>query len=118
MSDPSARRSRHRLSSSDPPGATWGGGTGRGAACSPFTLVQGVGGHNGGARSHASRLGASSQRIRDPDPAVMVSPAGLTNCHATLIEGRQRGQDRRPQPWVIAERRDALGEDQGRRTHQ
>jgi hypothetical protein len=32
-----------------------------------------------------------------------------------LIEGRQRGQDRSPQPWVVAKRRDALGEDQGLR---
>jgi hypothetical protein len=98
-----------------PPGATWGGGTGRGAACSPFTLVQGAGGHGGGAGSHAGRLGASSRRIEDPYLAVGVSAAGLTNRHAALVKGRQRGQDRRPQPWVIAERRDALGEDQGLR---
>jgi hypothetical protein len=37
--------------------------------------------------------------------------AGLANRHAALVEGRQRGQDRRPQPWVVAERRDALGKD-------
>jgi hypothetical protein len=101
-----------------PPGATWGGGTGGGAACSPFTLVQGVGGHGGGARSHTGRLGASSWRIGDPDPVVGVPATGLTNRHAALVEGQQCGQDRRPQPWVVAERRDALGEDQGRRTHQ
>jgi hypothetical protein len=40
-----------------------------------------------------------------------VLAAGLANSHTTLIEGRQRGQDRRPQPWIIVERRDALGED-------
>jgi hypothetical protein len=32
-----------------------------------------------------------------------------------LVEGWQRGQDRRPQPWVIAERMDLPGEDQGLR---
>jgi hypothetical protein len=46
---------------------------------------------------------------------VGVPAAGLVNRYAALVEGRQRGQDRRPQPWVIAERRDALGEDQGLR---
>jgi hypothetical protein len=44
-----------------------------------------------------------------------VLAASLVNRHATLVEGRQRGQDRRPQLWVIAERRDVLGEDQGLR---
>jgi hypothetical protein len=82
-------------------------------------------GHDGGARSHGGgdgshtdRLGASSRRIEDPDSAVGVLAAGLTNRHVTLVEGRQCGQDRYPQPWVVAERRDALEEDQGRRTHQ
>jgi hypothetical protein len=42
-----------------------------------------------------------------------VLTAGLTNCHAALIEGRQRGQHRRSQPWIITERRDVLGEYQG-----
>jgi hypothetical protein len=65
--------------------------------------------------SHAISLGASSQRIRDPDPAVGISVAGLANRHAALVEGRQRGQDRRPQPWIIVERKDTLGEDQGLR---
>jgi hypothetical protein len=46
---------------------------------------------------------------------VGVPPASLVNRHAALVEGRQRGQDRRPQPWVVAERRDVLGEDQGLR---
>jgi hypothetical protein len=72
----------------------------------------GTGSHSGGAGSHTGRLGASNRCIGDPDPAVGVPAAGLTNRHATLIEGRQRGKDRCPQPWVVAERRDALGEDQ------
>ena len=56
-SDPSARHSLRRLSSSNPPGATWGGGT----ACSPFALVQGAGGHGGiGVASHTGGLGTSS----------------------------------------------------------
>jgi hypothetical protein len=46
---------------------------------------------------------------------VGVPAASLMNRHAALIEGRQPGQDRRPQPWIIAERRDALGKDQGLR---
>jgi hypothetical protein len=46
---------------------------------------------------------------------VGVPAAGLANRHAALIEGRQRGQDRHPQPWVVTERRDVLGEDQGLR---
>jgi hypothetical protein len=60
-------------------------------------------------------LGTSSLCIGDPDPAEGVPVVGLANCHAALVEGRQRGQDCRPQPWVVAERRDALGEDQGLR---
>jgi hypothetical protein len=59
--------------------------------------------------------GASSRCIEVLDPAVGVPAAGLANRHAALIEGRQHGQDRRPQPWIIAKRRDALGEDQGLR---
>jgi hypothetical protein len=96
-----------------PPGATWGGGT----ACSPFALVQGARGHDGiGVGSHTGGLGTSSWCIRDPDPAEGVPSAGPANRHATIIEGRQRGQDRRPQAWVIAKRRDVLGEYQGLRT--
>jgi hypothetical protein len=41
-----------------PPGATWGRGIGGSTACSPFTLVQGARGHDGGAGSHAGALGA------------------------------------------------------------
>jgi hypothetical protein len=77
-----------------PPGATWGGGT----ACSPFALSPEARGRDGGAGSHANRLEASSRRIGDPDPAVRFLVAGPTNCHAALVEGRQRGQNRRPQP--------------------
>jgi hypothetical protein len=94
------------------PGATWGGGT----ACSPFALVQGAGGHGGsGATSHIGGLGTSSRRIGDSDPVVGVLAAGLANHHAALVEGRQRGQDRRPQAWVIVEHWDVLGEYQGLR---
>jgi hypothetical protein len=86
-----------------PPGATWGGGT----ACSPFALVQGAGGHGGiSTGSHTDGLGTPSRCTRDPDPAEGVPAAGLANRHAAVIEGRQRGQDRRPQAWVITERRD------------
>jgi hypothetical protein len=77
----------------------------------------GVGSSSGGTRSHAGRLRASVQRIGDLDPAVGVPATGLANRHATLIEGRQRGQNRRPQPYVVAECKDALGKDKGRRTH-
>jgi hypothetical protein len=55
--------------------------------------------------------GGPSRRIEDPDPTVGVPAAGLVNRHAALVEGRQCGQNCRPQPWVIAERMDALGED-------
>jgi hypothetical protein len=44
---------------------------------------------------------------------VGVSAAGLANRHTALVEGWQRGQHHRSQPCVIAERRDALGEDKG-----
>jgi hypothetical protein len=46
---------------------------------------------------------------------VRVPAAGLANRHAALVEGWQRGQDHRPQPWIVAERRNALREDQGLR---
>jgi hypothetical protein len=77
-----------------PLGATLGGGT----ACSPFALVQGVGGHDGiGAVSHTGGLGTSSRCIGDPDPVEGVPATGLANRHAAVVEGRQHGQDRRPQ---------------------
>jgi hypothetical protein len=46
---------------------------------------------------------------------VGVPASSLADHHVALIEVRQRGQDHRPQPWVVAERRDLLGEDQGLR---
>jgi hypothetical protein len=49
------------------------------------------------------------------DPTVGVPAAGLANRHAALVVGRQHGQNSRHQPCVVAERRDALGEDQGLR---
>jgi hypothetical protein len=48
---------------------------------------------------------------RDLDPTVGVPAAGLADHHAALVEGRQPVQDCRPQPCVVAERRDALGRD-------
>jgi hypothetical protein len=42
-----------------------------------------------------------------------VPTAGLTNRHAALVEGWQRGQDHRSQPWIITECRGVLGEYQG-----
>jgi hypothetical protein len=56
-------------------------------------------------------MGTSSRYTRDLDPVVGVPAANLANRHAALVEGWQRGQDRRPQPWVITEWRDALGRD-------
>jgi hypothetical protein len=44
---------------------------------------------------------------------VGVLAAGLANRHAALIEGRQRGEHCRAQPWIVAERRDVLGKYQG-----
>jgi hypothetical protein len=64
-----------------------------------------------GTGGHAGSLGASNQRIKDLDPAMGVPAAGLANHDAALVEGRQRGQIHRPQPCIVAERRDALGED-------
>jgi hypothetical protein len=87
--------------------ATWGEGTAR----SPFALVLGAGGRGGiGDGSHTGGLGTSSRCIGDPNPAEGVPAAGLANRHAAIVEGRQRGQDRCPQLWVIAEHRDVLGE--------
>jgi hypothetical protein len=47
------------------------------------------------------------------DPPVGVLAAGLADRYAALIKGRQPGQHRRPQPWIIAEWRNALGRYQG-----
>jgi hypothetical protein len=80
----------------------------------PFALVQGAGGHDGiDAASHTDGLGTSNWCIRDPDPAVGVPASGLANRHAAVVKGRQRGQDRRPQAWVVAD--PSLGEYQGLR---
>jgi hypothetical protein len=89
-----------------PPGATRGGG----ATCNPFTLVQGARGHDGSSGARTGGLGTPSWYTRDLDPAEGVPTAGLSNYHAALVEGRQRGQDRRSQPWIITQRRDALWE--------
>jgi hypothetical protein len=73
-----------------------------------------LGGHGGtGTRTPTSGLGTPSRYTRDVDPTKGVSTAGLANRHAALIEGRQRGQHRHSQPWIITERRDFLGEYQG-----
>jgi hypothetical protein len=58
-------------------------------------------------------LGTPSRCTRNLDPVEGVTTAGLANRHAAVIEGRQCGQDRRPQAWVITERQDVLGEYQG-----
>jgi hypothetical protein len=93
-----------------PPKATWGGGT----ACSPFALVQGAGGHGGiGATSHTGGLGTSNWCIGDLDPTVGIPASGLANRHAAVVKGQQGGQVCCPQAWVVAERRDVLGEYQG-----
>jgi hypothetical protein len=110
--DPSARRSRRRLSSSNTPAPP--------RAEKLLTAPtegrnRGAGSSGGGVRSHAGRLGTSGRRVGDSDPTVGVPTVGLTNRHAALIESRQPSQDRGPQPWIIAERRDALGKDQGLR---
>jgi hypothetical protein len=110
-SDPSARRSLHRLSSSDP-----GSYLGRRRRLHPLCPCPRGWGHGGvGAGRRTGGWGTSSRCIEDPDPAVGVLAAGLVNRHAALVKGRQRGQDCRPQPWVVAERMDVLGEDRGLR---
>jgi hypothetical protein len=66
-----------------------------------------------GTRGCTGGLGTPSWCTRDLDPTEGVPTAGLTNRHAAVVEGRQRGQDRRSQPWIITERRGVLGEYQG-----
>jgi hypothetical protein len=93
-----------------PPGTTCGGG----AACSPFALVQGAGGHcRTITRGRTGGLGTPSRYTRDLDPVEGVPTVGLTNRHTAVVEGRSRGQDRRSQPWIIIECRGVLGEYQG-----
>jgi hypothetical protein len=116
MSDPSARRSWRRLSSSDPPELPGARAPIEVLLAAPLPLSKGAQGHDGsGAVGRTVGLGTSSLCIGDLDPAEGVPAAVLANHHAALVEGRQRGQDRRPQPWVVAELKDALGEDQGLR---
>jgi hypothetical protein len=105
----SAWHSRRRLSSFDTPAPL--GAVELLAAPLPLSKGRGGGGGGGGggARGHACRLGTSGWCVGDPDPAVGVPATGLTNRHAALVESRQRGQNRRPQPCVVVERRDALG---------
>jgi hypothetical protein len=91
-----------------PPGATRGGG----ATCSPFTFVQRARGHGGSSGARTGGLGTPNWYTRDLDPTKGVPTTGLSNFHAALVESRQRGQDRRSQPRIITQRRDALGEDQ------
>jgi hypothetical protein len=85
---------------------------GRRSCLQPLCPCPRGGGHDGGARSSGGGAGSHAGRsVGNPDPAVGVPAAGLANRHAALVEGRQRGQNRRPQPCVVAERRDALWED-------
>jgi hypothetical protein len=109
-SDPSARRNRRRLSSSNPPvppGAEE-------LLASPLPLSMELGGHGGtSTRSRTSGLGTPNWYTGDLDPAEGVPTAGLTNCHAALVEGWQRGQDRRSQPKIITQRRDVLEKEIG-----
>jgi hypothetical protein len=110
MSDPSARRNLRRLSSSDPPELP----RAEALLAAPLPLSKGLGAMAGLALgSHTDGLGTPSQCTRDPDPAEGVLAADLANRHAAVIEGRQHGQDRRPEAWVITERRDVLEEYQG-----
>jgi hypothetical protein len=111
--DMSARRSRRLLSSSDipgPPGAEE-------LLAAPLPLSRGGGPRWGreklqrGRWGPRRRSGAPNRRIEDLDPAMGVLAAGLANRDAALVEGRQCGQIHRPQPCIIAERRDALEED-------
>jgi hypothetical protein len=59
--------------------------------------------------AHIGRLGTSDRYTGNMDPPVGVPAAGLTDHHTTLIDGRQSGQHRRPQPWIVEERPNALG---------
>jgi hypothetical protein len=77
----------------------------------PLPLSKGRGAAVGAWETLVGALGASNRHIGDPDPAIGVPAASLANRDAALVEGRQRGQNHRPQPCVVAERRDALGED-------
>jgi hypothetical protein len=111
--DPSARRSRRLLSSSDISATP-----GRRSCLQPLCPCP----RGGAPRRRRGKLWprrwGSRQQSGGLQPTHWISgyrdgvPAtGLANCDAALVEGRQRGQIHRPQPCVVAERRDALGED-------
>jgi hypothetical protein len=89
--DPSARRSRCRLSSSNPPvppGAEE-------LLAAPLPLSKGLG-PRGNSRTRTGRLGTPGRNTGDLDPVVGVPAAGLADRHAALVEGRQPVQDCRP----------------------
>jgi hypothetical protein len=143
MSDPSARRSLRRLSSSNPlelPRA-------EAPLVAPLPLSKGLGPQRdwaaggGASEIRIPRWGSnwcigdpdpavgvplvvvptprphllSNRCIEDPDPVVGVPASSLANCHAVVVKGQQCGQDRRAQVWVVAECSDVLGEYQGLR---
>jgi hypothetical protein len=71
-----------------PPGTTWA----EALLAAPFALVQGArdrGRTN--TRGHTGGLGTPSRYTRDLDPAEGVLTVGLTNRHAAVVEGWQRG---------------------------
>jgi hypothetical protein len=104
MVEPSRARSATELHRAEPSRAQLGSFP---ALLAP---VHGVGGHGGtGTKSPTGGLGTPSWYTRDLDSTEGVPTARLTNRHAALIEGRQRGQHHRSQPWIITERRDVLG---------
>jgi hypothetical protein len=84
-----------------------------GATCRPLALVRGTGGRRRSFGAHIGRLGTSGRCPGDMDPPVGVPTTGLADRHTTLIKGRQSGQHRRPQPWIVAEWRNTLGRYQG-----
>jgi hypothetical protein len=90
-----------------------GGVQSGGATCRPLALVRGTRGHRRSSGTHIGRLGTSDRYTGNMDPPVGVPAAGLTDRHTTLIKGRQSGQYHRPQPWIVAERRNPLGRYQG-----
>jgi hypothetical protein len=90
-----------------------GGVRGGGAACGPLALVRGTGDCRRNPGGHISWLGVTDRCTRNVDPPVGIPTTGLADRHTTLIKGRQSGQHRWPQPWIVAERRNALGRHQG-----
>ena len=107
--DPSARRNRCRLSPSDLPVAPGE----EELPAAPLPLSEELGATGGSSGARIGGLGTSGRYTENMDPPVGVPVAGLADRHAALIEGRQPGQHRRPQPWIIAERRNALRRYQG-----